>query len=194
MSRMVNDSDLFERLISHAIPDVVVNLFTFVGVLAVLMSMNRQLALLSMIPVPLIVLGMRGYSRFVRPAFVRRQKDLGELNAMLNDNLSGMREIQAFTREKHEAERITDRIIRYKNSMLYALKLMATFQPFVALSASLGTVVIIYFGGRLALNQVLPIEDLVAFFLYLAIFYQPVRALSMSWENIQEALAGEPTE
>ena len=190
MSRMVNDSDLFERLISHAIPDVAVNALTFVGVLAVLMSMNWQLALLSMIPMPLIVVGMRGYARFVRPAFVRRQKDLGDLNATLNDNLSGMREIQAFTREKDEAERITERIVRYKNSMLYALKLMATFQPFVTLSASLGTVVVIYFGGRLALNQVLPVEDLVAFFLYLAIFYQPVRALSMSWEQIQEALAG----
>jgi len=60
----------------------------------------------------------------------------------------------------------------------------------VEFASSLGTIGIIYFGGRLALRQVLPIEDLVAFFLYLEMFYQPVRALSGAWEQIQEALAG----
>ena len=67
---------------------------------------------------------------------------------------------------------------------------MATFQPFVDFTSSLGTVVVIYFGGRLAFQQVLPVADLVAFFLYLEMFYQPVRNLSGAWESIQEALAG----
>jgi len=190
MSRMVNDSDLCERLIAHAVPDVMVNVLTLIGVSAVLISMNGQLALLSMIPIPLIVLAMQGYSRYVRPAFRERQKELGELNATLNDNLSGIREIKAFTREETEAMRIGDHIIRYRDSLLNALRLMAMFHPFVEFVSSLGTIVIIYFGGRLALGQVLPIEDLVAFFLYLDMFYQPVRALSGAWENVQEATAG----
>jgi ATP-binding cassette subfamily B protein len=190
MSRLVNDSDMFERLIAHAMPDIAVNVLTLAGVSAVLMSMNWRLALISTIPIPFIVLGMRGYAKYVRPAFIKRQKELGELNATLNDNLSGIREIQAFTRERSEAKRVSHHIERYKNSMLNALRLMATFQPFVALCSALGMVFIIYFGGRMALNQVLPIEDLVAFFLYLALFYQPVQMLSTAWENIQEALAG----
>ncbi len=190
MSRLVNDSDMFERLIAHAIPDIAVNVLTLVGVSAVLMSMNWRLALLSTIPIPFIVLGMRGYAKYVRPAFIKRQKELGELNATLNDNLSGIREIQAFTREHSEAKRVGHHIDRYKNSMLNALRLMATFQPFVALCSALGNVFVIYFGGRMALNQVLSIEDLVAFFLYLALFYHPVQVLSTAWENIQEALAG----
>ena len=74
--------------------------------------------------------------------------------------------------------------------MLKALRLMATFRPFVGFASSLGTVVLIYFGGRLVLRQELPLEDLVAFFLYLGQFYQPVQALSGAWEGIQEALAG----
>lgn len=190
MSRLVNDSDMFERLIAHAIPDIAVNVLTLFGVSAVLMSMNWRLALLSSIPIPFIVLGMRGYAKYVRPAFIKRQKELGELNATLNDNLSGIREIQAFTRERSEAKRVGHHIDRYKNSMLDALRLMATFQPFVALCAALGTVFVIYFGGSMALEQVLSIEDLVAFFLYLALFYHPVQVLSTAWENIQEALAG----
>jgi len=190
MSRMVNDSDLFERLIAHAIPDVMVNLLTLIGVSAVLISMNWQLALLSMVPIPLIVLAMRAYSKYVRPAFRERQRELGELNATLNDNLSGIREIKAFTREDVEARRISEHIDRYRDSLLRALRMMATVHPFVGFASALGTIVIIYFGGRLALRQILPIEDLVAFYLYLDMFYQPVRVLSGAWENVQEAMAG----
>jgi ATP-binding cassette subfamily B protein len=190
MSRMVNDSDMFERLIAHAIPDVTVNVLTLIGVSVVLLSLNWQLMLLSLIPVPLIVFAMRGFSKYVRPAFRERQYELGELNATLNDNLSGIREIKAFTREDVEASRVSTHIDRYRDSMLRALRLMATFHPFVEFSSSLGTVGLIYFGGQLALGQVLPLEDLVAFFLYLNQFYQPVRALSGAWEGIQEALAG----
>ncbi len=190
MSRMVNDSDMFERLISHALPDALVNILMFVGVSAVLISMNFQLMLLSMIPIPLIILAMQGFTKYVRPAFRKRQKELGELNATLNDNLSGIREIKAFTREETEATRIGKHIANYRDSLLNALRLMATFHPFVEFSSSLGAILLIYFGGRLALNQMLPIEDLVAFFLYLNMFYQPVRVLSGGWEQVQEALAG----
>jgi ATP-binding cassette subfamily B protein len=190
MSRMVNDSDLLEHLIAHALPDVMVNVLMLVGVTAVLVSMSWQLALLSMIPIPLIVLAMRGFAKYVRPAFRQRQVELGELNAALNDNLSGIREIQAFTREEIEAAKIRQHIARYRDSLLRALRLMATFHPFVEFSSSLGMIVLLYFGGRFVLDQTLPIEDLVAYFLYLEMLYQPVRALTQAWEGVQEALAG----
>jgi ATP-binding cassette subfamily B protein len=190
MSRMINDSDMFERLIAHAIPDVTVNVLSLVAVSAVLISLNWQLMLMTLIPIPLIVVAMRGFAKYVRPAFRARQNELGELNATLNDNLSGIREIKAFTREETEAGRVSTHIDRYRDSMLKALRLMATFRPFVEFTSTLGTVGLIYFGGKLALGRVLPLEDLVAFFLYLGQFYQPVEALSGAWEGIQEAMAG----
>lgn len=190
MSRVINDSDLFEQLISHAIPDVLVSALTLVGVTIVLFALNWKLALLSLIPIPLVVFSLKIFAVRVRPAFRERQKELGELNAILNDNISGIREIKAFTREDQEKERISQRIDRYKTSLLNALKLMATFQPFIEFTSSLGVLIVIFFGGRLALSGALPVEDLVAIFLYLEIFYQPVRNLSNAWENIQGALAG----
>ena len=190
MSRMVNDSDMFERLIAHAVPGVMVNVLTFIGVSVVLLAMNWQLLLLTTVPIPFVVLAMRSFARYVRPAFRARQKELAELNATLNDNLSGIREIKAFTREEAEAMRINKHLVKYRDSLLHALRLMATFDPFVEFTSSLGTIIVIYFGGRLAFQRVLPLEDLVAFFLYLEMFYQPVRALSGVWEQIQEALAG----
>ncbi len=126
----------------------------------------------------------------MRPAFRARQKELGELNAILADNISGIREIMAFNREDIEAVRISGRIDNYKNSLLRALRLMATFGPAVEWSAALGTVVVVYFGGRLAFQQVLTPGELVAFVAYLGQFYQPVRQVATAWEGIQEAAAG----
>jgi ATP-binding cassette subfamily B protein/subfamily B ATP-binding cassette protein MsbA len=190
MSGMVNDTDLFEQLIAHAIPDVVVNVITFAAVTIVLVSLNWKLTLLSTVPIPLVLLSLQVYAKYVRPAFRNRQKELGNLNAALNDNLSGIREIKAFTREPDEAARIHERIDSYYRSNLRALRLMATFQPFVDFTASLGTLIVIYFDGRLALQGTLPIADLVAFFLYLEMFYTPVRNLSGAWEAVQSSLAG----
>jgi ATP-binding cassette subfamily B protein/subfamily B ATP-binding cassette protein MsbA len=189
MSRVVNDTDLFEQLIAHAVPELVVNILTFGGVAAVLFSLNWKLTLFSMLPIPLVIFSLRLYAKRVRPAFVFRQKELGELNAILNDNISGIREIKAFTQESVALERVGSRVDHYRKSLLNALKLMATFHPFVEFTSSLGTLVVIYFGGRLVVQGGLPIADLVAFFLYLDLFYQPVRNLSVAWESIQNALA-----
>jgi len=144
---------------------------------------------LSLVPVPLVVLVMRLYAQKVRPAFLKRQVKLGELNAVLNDNISGIREIKAFTREEPEAQRVSYGIDTYRRSLLYALKMMAIFQPLVDLTSSLGTLVVIYFGGMLVYRRALPVSDLVAFFLYLEMLYQPIRVLSDAWERIQETLA-----
>jgi ABC-type multidrug transport system fused ATPase/permease subunit len=190
MSNVVNDTDLFEQLIAHAIPDIVVNLLTFFGVTAVLINLNWKLALLSMMPIPLIIFSLRIYAKYVRPAFRNRQKELGDLNAILNDNLSGIREIKSFTRETDEARKVHSRIESYRVSLLKALKLMATFQPFVDFTSSIGILIVIFYGGQLAIKGLLPVADLVAFFLYLDMFYNPVRVLSGAWEAIQSSLAG----
>jgi len=190
MSRVVNDTDLFERMIAHAIPDVLVNLITFFAITAVLATLNWRLTLYSMAPIPLVILSLLGFSKFVRPAFRRRQQEVGELNAVLNDSIAGIREIKAFNRESEQLERVEMGIERYRVSLLSALRLMAIFQPFINFSTSIGQLVVIYFGGQMALQGILPVADLVAFFLYLEMFYQPIRALGMSWEHVQESLAG----
>jgi ATP-binding cassette subfamily B protein len=190
MSRVVNDTNLFESIIAHAVPNTLVNVLTLIGVSVILVTLNWRLMLLTLVPVPLVVLAMRGFAKYVRPAFRDRQKELAELNASINDNLSGIREIKAFSREDTEAERVGSHIDRYRDSLLRALRLMATFNPFVQFSSQLGYIIVIYFGGRLAFGDVLPVADLVTFFLYLERFYAPVRMLAGSWEQVQEALAG----
>ncbi|MFZ3071320.1 MAG: ABC transporter ATP-binding protein [Anaerolineaceae bacterium] len=190
MSRVINDTELFERMIAHAMPEMFVNLITLIGVTAILLSMNVQLTLLSMIPIPIIIVTLYLYAKLVRPAFRYRQMELGELNAVLNDSISGVREIKAFAHEDITLEKVGSQIETYLHSNLRALKLMATFTPIYDFAAGLGQLLVIFFGSRLAMQGSLPIADLVAFFLYLDSFYQPVRNLSNAWEAVQESMAG----
>jgi ATP-binding cassette subfamily B protein len=190
MSRVLNDTDLFERMIAHAIPDVVVSGITLVGVSIILAGMNWQLMLISLIPIPLIIYALRAYTLKVRPAFSVRQKAVGELNAILADNLSGVREIKAFAHEDLALEQVGDQIdqVYYKN--LKALRLMATYSPLFDLAAGIGQLLVIFFGSRMAINGTLAVAELVAFFLYLDSFYQPVRNLGNAYEAVQESMAG----
>ena len=190
MSRIINDTDLFERMIAHALPDVIVNGITLVGVTAILLSMNVRLTLLTLIPIPLIVLALIGYSKMVRPAFKNRQQSIGELNAILNDSLSGIREVKAFAREEDELDKVDDKIQLVLHKNLRALKLMAIFNPIFDFAAGIGQLLVIYFGARMAITGTISIADLVAFFLYLDSFYTPVRNLGNSMEAVQESLAG----
>ena len=190
MSRIINDTDLFERMIAHALPDVIVNGITLVGVTAILLSMNVRLTLLTLIPIPLIVLALIGYSKMVRPAFKNRQQSIGELNAVLNDSLSGIREVKAFAREEDELDKVDDKIQLVLHKNLRALKLMAIFNPIFDFAAGIGQLLVIYFGARMAITGTISIADLVAFFLYLDSFYTPVRNLGNSMEAVQESLAG----
>ena len=190
MSRIINDTDLFERMIAHALPDVVVNGITLIGVTAILFSMNVRLTLLTLIPIPVIILALIGYSKVVRPAFRNRQQSIGELNAVLNDSLSGIREVKAFAREEDELDKVDDKIQLVLLKNLHALKLMAVFNPIFDFAAGIGQLLVIYFGARMAIAGTLSIADLVAFFLYLDSFYTPVRSLGNSMEAVQESLAG----
>ncbi len=190
MSRVINDTELFERMIAHALPDVFVNAVTLIGVTAILFSLSWKLTLLTLIPIPIIAITLIIYAKLVRPAFRYRQSELGELNAVLNDSISGVREIKAFAHEDIAMVKVGARIENYLRSNLKALKIMAIFTPILDFAAGIGQLVVIFFGSRLAMKGSLQIADLVAFFLYLDSFYQPVRNLNNAWEAVQESMAG----
>jgi len=190
MSRNINDTGNFEVMIAHAIPDSLANILMLLGVTAILMWLNFRLALLTMLPMPLLVYLVAVYARKVRPAFRRQQEKLGELNATLQDNLSGMREIQAFTQEKRESRTIYERAHGHATATITAVRMMAVYHPGVELLAASGNVIVVWLGGRLVLGESMQLADLMAFLLYLGMFYQPIQTLSRVSEDIQNALAG----
>ena len=190
MSRVVNDTRDFELLYAHMIPETITNIVTFSGVLIILMSINPKLALITCAPIPLILISGFIFARKVRPFFRVSQQKMGELNGRLQDNLSGIHEIQAFGREEYETGRINEKNFEHVKAMLQALKVSAVFHPSVEFISSIGTILVVAFGGYLAYSEGLQVEDIVAFLLYLSLFYQPITGLANLVENMQQSLAG----
>ena len=190
MSRIVNDTRDFELLYAHMIPETITNLVTFTGVLIVLLTINWKLALITCAPIPLIFASGFVFSKKVRPFFRISQKKMGELNGKLQDNLSGIHEIQSFGREEYETEQVDKQNFEHIRAMLQALKISAVFHPSVEFISSLGTILVVGFGGYLAYREGLRVSDIVAFLLYLGLFYGPVTGLANLLENMQQSMAG----
>ncbi len=190
MSRLVNDTRDFELLYAHMIPDMITNLVTFAGVLGILLSINWKLALITCCPIPLILFSGVIFSKKVRPFFKASQRCMGELNAQLQDSLSGLHEIQSFGQEAYESERMKEKNFEQVRAMLRALRASAIFHPCVEFLSSAGTVLVVFFGGYLAIKNQLSVEDIVAFVLYLSLFYAPISGLASWLENLQQSLAG----
>lgn len=190
MSRVVNDTATFELLYAHIIPEMVTNIITVVGVAAILISINVKLALLTCIPIPLILLSAWFFSSKVRPNFKISQNALAELNAKLQDNFSGIHEIQSFGQEAYESSQVAKRAKAYTRAILHALNLSAVFHPGVEFLSSIGTIIVVGAGGLLAFGGSLSVSDIVAFLLYLSLFYAPITGLARLLEDTQQAYAG----
>lgn len=190
MSRITNDTRDFEMLYAHIIPDLATNLITFVGVLVILLNINAKLALITCCPLPLIFVSGLVFVKKIRPWFRASQKKMGEFNGKLQDNLSGIHEIQSFGQEDYETSEVNTLNFAHVDAQLYALKLSAIFHPTVEFISSIGTVLIVSFGGYLAYKGGLSVADIVAFMLYLGMFYGPVSGLAQLLENLQQAMAG----
>lgn len=190
MSRVVNDTRDFELLYAHMIPDIITNLVTFIGVLVILLTINWKLALITCCPIPLILLSGVIFAKIVRPFFRASQKCMGELNAQLQDSLSGLHEIQSFGQEAYESERLNKKNFEQVAAMLRALRASAIFHPCVEFLSSAGTILVVFFGGYLAYKDQISVADIVAFVLYLSLFYAPVSGLANLLESLQQSLAG----
>ena len=190
MSRVINDTSTFELLYAHIIPEMITNVITVIGVMFVLLSINWKLAILTLIPIPFILFSGYIFSTKVRPNFKKSQKALASFNAKLQDNFSGVQEIQAFGQEGYEMEQVTSKSNKYTKYILHALKISGIFHPSVEFLSSLGNVIVVAFGGILAYRGGLSVSDIVAFLLYLSLFYAPITGLARTLEEIQQAYAG----
>jgi len=190
MSRVVNDTATFELLFAHIIPEMITNLITVIGIVVILLTINAKLALLSCIPIPLILFAGWIFATKIRPNFRVSQGALADLNSKLQDNFSGIREIQAFGKEEYEAEQVSSQAGVFTKAMLHALNLSSIFHPAVEFLSSAGSVIVVGVGGILAFHGELSIANIVAFLLYLSLLYTPISGLAKLLEDMQQAYAG----
>lgn len=189
MSRMVNDTRQIELLVAHAIPDLASNLLVVLAVAVMLFVINPVLALLTLIPVPFVLAASTLFSKKVAPMFQVNQRVLGRLNGVLQDKLSGMREIQAFAQEDAEHEKMARECNLYSRVNIRANFAAALYHPGVEFLTALGTVIVVGLGGWMASRGNMSVSDVVGFVMYLSLFYQPLAVLARLVEDVQTAYA-----
>lgn len=189
MSRVLNDTRQFEVLIAHSVPDMVSNLLLVIGVAVMMFTINVRLALITLIPVPFVILASVAYSKIVAPMFRLNSRVYGELSGVMQDNLTGMKEIQAFAKEECEHDKMTANCRWYGKVNIRANLANAVFTPGIELLTSIGTVIVVLFGGMLVLDGRMNVADIVGFIMYLSLFYSPLAVLTRLAEDLQVAAA-----
>ena len=189
MSRVVNDVNNLESLFIDGVEAFIIACFTLVGVLTVMMILNWQLAVTALLPIPLLVLGGVFFTRKGHVYFKRIHEKSARLNALIQDHLSGVREMMSFNRQEYELGRFNTMNRDFCRANLQAMRLWSVYSPGMVFIASWGIVMTLWFGSHAVLAGEITIGTLVAFIGYLALFYTPINQIHTINRMAQHALA-----
>ncbi len=192
MSRMTHDTGHIQDFVGEYLQEIVVQSFTVVIVLYYLVGMQPTLALLTLAPVPLLVLTTTVIRQKVRRYYRSARRRMGSINAVLADAIPGIRVVKAFAQEEREIERFDVRNEGYTQVSVSAARLRAGFMATVGLITALGSLLIWGFGGRMVEYRLLDLGGIVAFTGLIWRLYGPIGQISSMYERFQFAItAGE---
>ena len=177
MTRVIEDVGAMERLLIDGTEQGVVAVVGVLGVATVLFLNDPALAAVALIPVPLLVAGGVWYTRTAASRYRARSQASSAMNALLMDNLQGIRQIKLFGREAHEDSRFAQRADALRKGTLTVMKAWAGYNPAMQFAAALGTVLVLWLGGRKVIEGSMTPGALVEFLLFLGMFYAPLNVL-----------------
>lgn len=189
MSRVTNDVNALENFVTHGSALALVDLLRLGGGAVILLILDVRLALLVLLPVPVLAVAMRMFNTRIRPVYRGVRARLGDLNAQLQDNLSGIRVIQAFGQEERELARFAVESTNYYQARVRGIRYWSTFFPGMRFVASLGTAIVLGAGAWMVVQGQMSLGTLVAFLSYMTSFYEPINRLTEIDNVFQEAIA-----
>jgi len=189
MSRVTNDSQVVEEFVTHAADTLVADALQVILIVVILFQLSTPLALIALIPVPVLGLITYRYSRKVRKMYRACRERYAAINAKLQDNLSGIRVIKSFAREDYEYNRFSGEVLEYYNMRISVIKIWTLFMPVTQLVVALGAALLWWYGGGLIIGQRLTLGTLMSFIFYMNMFHQPVSNIARINDTIQRALA-----
>jgi ABC-type multidrug transport system fused ATPase/permease subunit len=189
MSRVTNDIGALEQFVTHGTALTAVNLIRLVGSAGVLFWLDWRLALWVLLPVPVLAVSLRAFNERVRPIYRRARDRLGDINARLQDSLSGIQVIQAFGQEARELERFAAESDNYYRTQLRGIRYWSVFFPSMSFVASIGTVAALGAGAAMVVRGQLTLGTMVAFISYLQALYGPIHSLVEVDNVFQQAIA-----
>ncbi len=186
MTRMTTDVDQFETLIENGLLAALVSLVTFVGVGVALLLLDVELALWTLLVVIPLVVATVVFRRVTNRLYDAVRESLAVVNADFQESLSGIREAQAFAHEIPTVDRFHALGLRYFEERLKAQRLIATYFPFVLFLSAIADVIVLGVGAHLIEQGELTSGVLIAFILYLTMFFSPIQQLSQVFDSWQQ--------
>lgn len=190
MSRITNDLFEIGELAHHGPEDFFIAGMTFVGAFWLMFNINFQLALIILIIVPILI-WLISYSNIrMNRAWKTMYEDIADVNARVEDAVSGARVVQSFTNEEYEMERFTEGNYKFRKAKLGAYKVMAFVQSNIYMLMRLMVLIVLVMGAWMTYNQRLSYGELVAFILYVNVLFNPVQKISTLLELYPKGMAG----
>ncbi len=192
MTRMTTDVDQFEALVTNGLLSALVAFVTFVGVGVALLVVDVELGLVTLSVIVPLALATLWFRRVSSRLYDLSRERIAVVNADFQESLSGVRESQAFVHEDATMRRFHDLGLSYYRSRVAAQRLVATYFPFVQFLAALADALVLGVGAVLVRDGSLSVGALIAFLLYIDLFFSPIQQLSQvfdAWQQTRVSVA-----
>ncbi|MFI6682446.1 ABC transporter ATP-binding protein [Streptomyces sp. NPDC050485] len=187
MTRMTTDVDALSTFLQTGLVTAFVSVVTFFGIMVALLVIDIQLALVVFATLPLLVVGTYFFRKKSVQAYELARERVSAVNADLQESVSGLRIVQAFRREHDGAERFAGRSDHYRQARVRGQWLISVYFPFVQLLSSVAAAAVLIVGAGRVDNHTLTTGALVAYLLYIDLFFAPVQQLSQVFDGYQQA-------
>jgi len=189
VSRVTNDVEKITELISSGVVTAIADIITLVGIVAIMLWMNTWLSLIAFTVIPMIVAFMYFWGRRVRIVYRETRKTIASVSAKIEESVSGMKEIQSFSKEKATRSDFQRANISNMQANVEAGRVMSAFWPAVGIFGAIGNSLVLWFGGSAVMNGTLTVGILLGFMSYIGRFFMPIQDMSMFWNSVQSAMA-----
>ncbi len=190
LSRLTNDTDVINRAVGMGLSRLVSSFLLLFAILIGMLALNWRLALASFALLPPMYVSTVVFSKRARTAFRKTRKTISGVSSELEQNISGARVAQAFNRQGWNSQSFRKLNRANRDANVGAESLTAAFAPTMDIIGAIGIAVVLAYGGYLTRLELVSIGVIVAFLQYVRRFFEPVRALSMLWAQVQSAIAG----
>ena len=189
VTRVTNDTETLNEMYSNVLVTLVKDVLMLLGIMAIMLRLNYKLALASFALLPLIIVSAYRFRNSVRKVYRLGRIQLAKINASLNENITGMRTIQIFNKEKKLARDFDEINNDYLQTSLKEVSIYANFRPFVEVIRYLGITIIIYFGGAKVISNQIEFGVLYLFIDYIQKFFAPILDLTEKYNILQSSMA-----
>ncbi len=189
MTRVIEDVNSVERVLIDGIEQGVVAVLQIVIVVTVMFYWNAKLALLALVPLPLLIAGALAYTLTAHRRYRLQRRAASNINALLHDNLAGVRQIKSFAREREEHARFNRASDQLRHATLVVMRTWAIYSPSMSMFEAIGALLVLGFGSHDVLTGRLQLGDLVGILMLMAFLYDPISRLHQLNQLVQAGRA-----